>query len=166
LALNLRIKPRKRLVCEQPEPLAVPSALNESGSMDFMHDQLADGRSIRLFNVIDDFNREGLCIDVGFSMPSPRVIRALDRVIEWRCIDPAEPAQVKWLKRMPQPGHHLQCLVRASVIVKLNPVTDHAAGVLQGLEAMSMRALLLERSNDSLDHAILLRAMRRDELLA
>jgi putative transposase len=38
----------------------VPTAINQSWSMDFMHDQLADGRSIRLFNVIDDFNREGL----------------------------------------------------------------------------------------------------------
>jgi len=84
LELNLRIKPRKRLVREQPEPLAVPAALNESWSMDFMHDQLADGRSIRLFNVIDDYNREGLCIDVDFSLPSLRVIRALNQVIEWR----------------------------------------------------------------------------------
>lgn len=40
--LNLRIKPRKRLVREQPQPLAVPQALNECWSMDFMHDQLAD----------------------------------------------------------------------------------------------------------------------------
>jgi putative transposase len=52
--------------------------------MDFMHDQLADGRSIRLFNVIDDFNREGLEIEVGFSLPSERVIRSLERIIEWR----------------------------------------------------------------------------------
>ncbi|MGE8358023.1 MAG: IS3 family transposase, partial [Microvirgula sp.] len=84
LELNLRIKPRKRLVREQPEPLVVPQALNESWSMDFMHDQLADGRSIRLFNVIDDFHREGLCIDVDFSLPSLRVIRALEQIIEWR----------------------------------------------------------------------------------
>ena len=42
-----------------------------------MHDKLADGRSIRLFNVIDDYNREGLCIDVEFSFPSSRVIRSL-----------------------------------------------------------------------------------------
>src|SRR6185312_7809339 len=62
LELNMRIKPRKRLVREQPEPLAVPYMANEIWSMDFMHDQLADGRSIRLFNVIDDYNREGLCI--------------------------------------------------------------------------------------------------------
>ena len=52
--------------------------------MDFMHDQLADGSSIRLFNVIDDFNREGLCIEVDFSLPALRVIRSLDQVIEWR----------------------------------------------------------------------------------
>ncbi len=49
-----------------------------------MHDQLSDGRSIRLFNVIDDFNREGLCIDVDFSLPALRVIRSLNQVIEWR----------------------------------------------------------------------------------
>lgn len=55
--LNLRIKPRKRLVRERPEPLAVPTAINQVWSMDFMHDQLEDGRCFRLFNVIDDFNR-------------------------------------------------------------------------------------------------------------
>ena len=38
LELNMRIKPRKRLVREQPEPLAVPYAPNEIWSMDFMHD--------------------------------------------------------------------------------------------------------------------------------
>ena len=49
-----------------------------------MHDQLADGRSIRLFNVIDDFNREGLGIEVDFSLPAERVIRSLNQIIEWR----------------------------------------------------------------------------------
>ena len=39
--------------------------------------------SIRLFNVIDDYNREGLAIDVDFSLPSERVMRAQDQVIEW-----------------------------------------------------------------------------------
>jgi putative transposase len=84
LALNLRIKPRKRLVREKPETLQVPEQINESWSMDFMHDQLADGRSYRLFNVIDDFNREGLGIEIDFSLPTERVIRSLNRIIEWR----------------------------------------------------------------------------------
>lgn len=52
--------------------------------MDFMHDQLADGRSIRVFNVIDDFNREALGIEVDFSLPSERVIRTLKQIIGWR----------------------------------------------------------------------------------
>ncbi len=49
-----------------------------------MHDQLSDGRTFRLFNVLDDFNREGLGIEADFSLPSLRVIRALDQIIEWR----------------------------------------------------------------------------------
>lgn len=72
------------MVREKPEPLEAPDAINHIRSMDFMHDQLSDGRSIRLFNVIDDFNREGLEIDVDFFLPSQRVIRSLDRIIEWR----------------------------------------------------------------------------------
>lgn len=84
LELNLRIKPHHCLVREKPLPLAVPSAINQSWAMDFMHDQFADGRSIRLFNVIDDFNRDGLGIEVDFSLSSERVTRSLDRIIEWR----------------------------------------------------------------------------------
>jgi putative transposase len=84
LELNLRIKPRKRLVREKPDALQVPEAINVTWSMDFMHDQLSDGRSIRLFNVIDDFNREGLGIEIDFSLPTMRVIRALNQIIEWR----------------------------------------------------------------------------------
>ena len=84
LELNLRIKPKKRLVRNKPVPLTQPQTINQSWSMDFMHDQLSNGRSFRTFNVIDDFNREGLCLEVDFSLPSERVIRALDQVIEWR----------------------------------------------------------------------------------
>ena len=84
LELNLRIKPKKRLIREKPQPLAVPSIINETWSMDFMHDQLGDGRHYRLFNIIDDCNREGLAIEVGLSLPAERVVRTLDRLIEWR----------------------------------------------------------------------------------
>lgn len=84
LELNLRIKPKKRLVRERPEPLVVPDAINQTWSMDFMHDSLTDGRTYRTFNVIDDFNREGLGIEVDFSLPAERVVRALNNIIEWR----------------------------------------------------------------------------------
>lgn len=84
LELNLRIKPRKRRKRDKPEQLAVPEIVNQVWSMDFMHDQLQDGRCIRLLNVMDDFNREGLGIEIDFSLPSERVIRALENIIEWR----------------------------------------------------------------------------------
>ena len=84
LELNLRIKPKKRLKRDKPEPLAVPDVPNDTWSMDFMADQLADGRSIRTLNVLDDFNREGLCIEVDFSLPAERVVRSLNQIIEWR----------------------------------------------------------------------------------
>lgn len=84
LALNLRIKPKKRLVRERPDSLVVPETENDTWSIDFMHDCLSDGRTFRTFNVIDDFNREGLGIEVDFSLPAERVVRALDNIIEWR----------------------------------------------------------------------------------
>ena len=84
LALNLRIKPRRRLYRNKPEPLKEPTKANQVWSMDFMHDQLSDGRNYRLFNVLDDYKREGLAIEAGFSLPSIRVIRSLEQLIEWR----------------------------------------------------------------------------------
>jgi putative transposase len=84
LELNLWIEPKRRLVREVPQPLAVPDAINEVWSMDFMHDHLNDGWQFRLFNVLDDHNREGLGIEVDLSLPSERVIRSLEQIIEWR----------------------------------------------------------------------------------
>jgi putative transposase len=84
LELNLRIKPRKRLKRDKPAELAVPDRPNMTWSMDFMTDRLEDGRQFRLLNVLDDFNREGLGIEVDFSLPAERVIRSLNRIIEWR----------------------------------------------------------------------------------
>ncbi|AGT09304.1 transposase [Paracoccus aminophilus JCM 7686] len=52
--------------------------------MDFMADRLVDGRQFRFLNVLDDFNREGLGIEVDFSLPAERVVRSLNQIIEWR----------------------------------------------------------------------------------
>ena len=64
---------------------------NQVWSMDFMSDQLVDGRGLRTFNIIDDYNREGLGIEVDLSLPSVRVVRALEQVIEWR----GKPAAIR-----------------------------------------------------------------------
>lgn len=52
--------------------------------MDFMHDGLINGKSFRSFNVIDDFNREVLNITIDTSLTSLRIIRELNKLIEWR----------------------------------------------------------------------------------
>ena len=84
LELNLRIKPKRRLKRDKPEELAEPRQINNMWPMDFMHDSLADGSSLRTLNVLDDYDREGLGIEVDKSLPAPRVIRALDQIIEWQ----------------------------------------------------------------------------------
>lgn len=81
----------KRLKRDKSEPLAVPESSNECWSMDFMHDQLSDGRSVRLLNVIDDFNREALAIEVDFSLPASRVVRTLEQLIAWK----GKPAAIR-----------------------------------------------------------------------
>ncbi len=89
LELNLRIKPKRRIKRDKPDALSVPTAVNQIWSMDFMSDSLIDGRTLRTFNVIDDYNREGLGIDVDLSLPSLRVIRSLEQIIEWRGVPAA-----------------------------------------------------------------------------
>lgn len=68
----------------KPEKLAVPEAPNVIWSMGFMVDSLAGGRQFRLLNGLDDFNREDLGIEAGFSLPAERIIRSLNQIIEWR----------------------------------------------------------------------------------
>ena len=55
--------------------------------------------------------------------------------------------------------------MRAAVAIKGNPIADDAHRVLDALEAVAMHALLHQRPDEALDHAVLLRAVRSDELL-
>lgn len=84
LKLNKRRRGKKRLPARHPEPLAVSQAVNACWSADFMSDALWNGRRFRTFNVVDDFNREALAIEIDFSLPATRVIRVLDRLAAWR----------------------------------------------------------------------------------
>jgi len=84
LALNLRIKPKRRFPSRNPVPLDEATQPNDCWSLDFMSDSLTDGRAYRTLNVLDDFNREGLAIEVDHSLPAERVVRVLDQVAEER----------------------------------------------------------------------------------
>lgn len=84
LNLKMRRKSRKRIYRPYTQGLAQPPYPNITWSMDLMSDSLEDGRKVRILNVIDDFNRECLSIEVGLSICSSRVTRVLDWLIELR----------------------------------------------------------------------------------
>lgn len=64
LKLNRARKYKRRIPTRNPLPLVVPPEANQVWSTDFMSDALWDGRRFRTFNVIDDFNREALAIEI------------------------------------------------------------------------------------------------------
>lgn len=81
--LQVRTKRRKKLTRPRV-PLAVPSATNERWSVDFVSDQLANGRRFRIFNVVDDYSRECVLQVVDFSISGLRLASELDQLAEIR----------------------------------------------------------------------------------
>lgn len=84
MLLNIRRKPKKRLPERVKQSLTYTTSPNQMWSIDFMSDSLQDGRKVRLFNVIEDFNRQSLAIEADTSLPTVRVIRVLERLVSER----------------------------------------------------------------------------------
>ncbi len=78
--LSVRRKKRKRLE-RVGQPLFQASGPNQQWAIDFVHDKLASGRTIRMLSVVDTFTRECLALEVDTSLSSRRVTRALDNII-------------------------------------------------------------------------------------
>ena len=70
--LQVRRRRRKRLTRRECVPLPAPSGPRERWSMDFMLDTLADGRGFRTLNIVDDFTRECVAIEVDRTHPGGR----------------------------------------------------------------------------------------------
>jgi putative transposase len=82
LKLNLPRRTKRRLPQRLRQPLLAPTRLNEIWAIDFMADALYGGRAFRTLNVIDEGNREALGVEIATSIPSLRVIRILEQLIE------------------------------------------------------------------------------------
>lgn len=81
MKLPLRRRVKKRLPSRVKESLEVPEGFAQTWSIDFMSDVLSNGTKFRSFNVIDDYNREVLFIEVDYSLKSSRVIWVLRHLI-------------------------------------------------------------------------------------
>jgi putative transposase len=77
-------KKRKRIAQTARRPKVMPEGPNERWSIDFVADSLATGRSFRTLNVVDDYTRECVAIEVDTSLSGERVARVLDQAIERR----------------------------------------------------------------------------------
>ena len=89
--LSVRKRRRKRIAAVERTPLPLPTGPNQSWSMDFVSDGLAYGRRFRCLNVVDDYTRECLVIEVDTSLPGLRVQQVLERLKEMRGL----PASIK-----------------------------------------------------------------------
>jgi len=79
--LNLRHKwPKRKRATHLRVPLAVPSKANEQWSMDFVADELMDGRRFRILTVVDKFTRECVLMEADFSLTGRKVAKALEHV--------------------------------------------------------------------------------------
>ena len=91
LQLSMRKRGKRRVPARVKEPLMQPELENSSWSMDFMSDSLQSGQRFRTLNILDDFSREVLHIEIGTSLPSLRVVRVLEELKEWRGV----PRQIR-----------------------------------------------------------------------
>ena len=84
LNLNKRRRGKQRLPNRAPVSLKVPGTIDGCWSLDFMCDSLFCGRRFRTLNIVDDFSREVLTIEIDVGLSAERVQRLLDRVVAWR----------------------------------------------------------------------------------
>jgi putative transposase len=84
MKLNLPRRKKRMLLTRERQPLQVVPMVNQSWSLDFMHDALYCGKRFRTLNVLDEGVRECLDIAVDTSLPAARVVRVLDQISSWR----------------------------------------------------------------------------------
>jgi len=80
MGLNQPRRTKRRVPKRDRVPLTVPVTRDHVWSADFMSDALYQGPRFRTFNVIDDFNREALAIEIDTSLRASRLLRVFERL--------------------------------------------------------------------------------------
>lgn len=82
---GLRIRRKKRKHCvREGKPLVARTSANQEWALDFVHDAVASGRTIRVLSVVDAYTRECLALEVDTSFASRRVTRVLETIVAER----------------------------------------------------------------------------------
>jgi putative transposase len=83
--LSLRHKrPKRNKAAQSPQPKALAQHINQIWSMDFIADNLFDGRKLRMLPVLDCCSRESLAIHVGQSLKGDDVVQVLNAIVNER----------------------------------------------------------------------------------
>jgi putative transposase len=85
LQVRMRVRRRKRISLHRG-PAPVPTGVNQSWSMDFVHDQLLNGHKFRVLTVIDKWSRESVLLETSFSLTGQSVVEALELLCETRLL--------------------------------------------------------------------------------
>ena len=75
-------RPKRHVSCQRRMERSVAAAVDESWSMDFMSDELFDGRRIRLLTIVDNFTRESLAIKVAARIGGQGVVEVLHQLMQ------------------------------------------------------------------------------------
>jgi len=171
LRLNLPRRTTRRVPKRPRQPLAAPARLNQTWALDFVSDTLYDGRRVRALTMLDEGNREALDVIVGVSLPSARVVRALDDLVtvhgapvavrvdngpeffaqtcfEW-CA--AHGVAIHYLQPgKPDQNAYIERFNRSYRTEVLNAHVVESAGELQALSSSWLQIYNTERPHDSL----------------
>jgi putative transposase len=79
--LSVRRRKRKRIDHLERQPMIAATGPNQSWSMDFVSDGLANGRKLRCLKIVDDYTKECLAIEVDTSLPGRRVAAVMERLL-------------------------------------------------------------------------------------
>lgn len=82
--LSLRLRRRRKHAAVLRVPLPRPQRPNQHWAMDFMADALNSGRRLRILTLVDTYSRECPAIEVDTSLPGPRVVQVLERLVAAR----------------------------------------------------------------------------------
>jgi putative transposase len=92
MGLQLRNKvPKRRVKAKLRDDRSVATQVNQTWAMDFVHDQLATGRKIRILTVVDTYSRFSPAVDLRFRYRGEDVVQSLERI----CQDVGYPQSIR-----------------------------------------------------------------------